>query len=350
MLDLQAKAEEKFRRIGLPNRKMGAYQYLRISKLPELDALAGHLPTSPSEYAMPLSSAMPLYGQLLKGRMHALVDKSGDPITLLNFSRTDDGLFFYVPPGKTISEPVVIKTEATSRIHIVVGKGSSVSFIHKGEGSVANTFIDLACETNAHVKFYNDVRCESGDWRFDKVHATLKRDASLDIYSYTPGGAGVRDDYHVELLETNSEVRLTGLADLAEGNESHTHIFVHHKAPGCRSHQDFKKVVANGARSSFEGKIYVDPIAQQTEAYQLNQNLLLGSQAIANSKPNLEIFADDVKASHGCTVAQLDDGELFYLQTRGLTREQAKEYLQFAFTSSFFNGLPSKFRTYVTEN
>ena len=350
MLDLREKAQEKFEKIGLPTRKTEAYQYVRISKLPDLSDLAEYLPESLSEFAMPLSQAMPLYGQLLKGRMHALLDKSSDPLTLINFSRTDDALFLYIPPGKIVDEEVILETKATSRIHIVVGKGSSVTFIHKGEGSVANTFIDFAVEANAHVKLYSDMQCEGDDWRFEKVHATVKRDATLDIYSYTPGGAGVRDDYHVELLETNAEVKLTGLADLGEGRESHTHVFVHHKAPGCRSHQDFKKAVSDHARASFEGKIYVDPIAQQTEAYQLNQNLLLGPHAMANSKPNLEIFADDVKASHGCTIAQLDEDELFYLQSRGLSKEAAQNYLQFGFTASFFNALPSNIRAYVTEN
>ncbi|MGH2638500.1 MAG: SufD family Fe-S cluster assembly protein, partial [Rhabdochlamydiaceae bacterium] len=102
----------------------------------------------------------------------------------------------------------------------------------------------------------------------------------------------------------------------------------------------FKGVLKGQSQSSFEGKIYVHPEAQKTEAYQLNHNLLLSDAAVANAKPNLEIFADDVKASHGATMSEVDDEQLFYLQSRGLTKDSARTLLIQGFIQEFLNQIP----------
>jgi Fe-S cluster assembly protein SufD len=115
---------------------------------------------------------------------------------------------------------------------------------------------------------------------------------------------------------------------------------VEHKAPNTCSLQHFKGVLHDCSQSSFEGKIKVDSEAQGTRAYQLNNNLLISRGAIANSKPNLEIFADDVKASHGATVSQLNEEELFYLYTRGLAPDQAKEILLNAYLQEILREIP----------
>ena len=124
---------------------------------------------------------------------------------------------------------------------------------------------------------------------------------------------------------------------LKDKREAHVNVRVEHLAPHCRSNQLFKGVLTDFSRSSFEGKIYVDQIAQKTEAFQLNSNLLLSDRAHADSKPNLEIFADDVKASHGATVGQLNAEELFYMKTRGITQEEASNLLVFGFAQEILD-------------
>ena len=131
----------------------------------------------------------------------------------------------------------------------------------------------------------------------------------------------------VHLAEENSEAQLYGLARLHGETESHIHATVEHIAPHTRSRQHFKSVLQDRSRVSFEGKIRVLPAAQKTEAYQLNNTLILSDAASANAKPNLEIFADDVKASHGATVGQLDQEQIFYFRSRGLGLEQSKALL-----------------------
>ncbi len=150
----------------------------------------------------------------------------------------------------------------------------------------------------------------------------------------------VRTDYHVILAGENAEALLNGVWMLADKREAHIHIFIDHQAPQCRSYQLFKGVLNDFSRSSFEGKIMVRQAAQKTEAFQLNNNLLLNDHAHADSKPNLEIFADDVKASHGATVGQLDIEQLFYMKTRGFPEEEAKNLLIYGFAEQVIQMIP----------
>lgn len=131
----------------------------------------------------------------------------------------------------------------------------------------------------------------------------------------------------VRLLGEGGEASLNGVWALKGHNQHHVHVLMEHHETYCTSMQKFKGVVQEQARSSFEGKIYVERKAQKTEAYQMNNNLILGKEASANCKPNLEIFADDVKASHGATIGQMDEEHLFYCKARGIPPHQAHALL-----------------------
>jgi Fe-S cluster assembly protein SufD len=168
----------------------------------------------------------------------------------------------------------------------------------------------------------------------------LKKESKLHSYFATFGSPGFRRDYSVALLGERSEAHLKGLTALGGKAESHIHVHMDHIAPLCQSRQFFKNVLIEKGRSSFTGKIYVRRPAQKTEAYQLNKNLLLSDLATANTKPNLEIFADDVKASHGATVAQLDEDQLFYLRTRGIPCSEAKGLLTMGFCQEILEDIP----------
>lgn len=157
------------------------------------------------------------------------------------------------------------------------------------------------------------------------------------------GGRVSRINAYVYLKEKESKTQLKGLLNLSGKASSHCHLTVEHQAPDTSSLQHFKGILNDFSRSSFEGKIKVNSEAQRTRAYQLNNNLLLGSGAIANSKPNLEIFADDVKASHGATVSQLSEDQLFYLETRGLSPIEAKERLLNAYAQEIIQEIPYRF-------
>jgi Fe-S cluster assembly protein SufD len=170
--------------------------------------------------------------------------------------------------------------------------------------------------------------------------ATLKSGSNLKHLALTTTGLLTRNRLRVSLLGEQAEALLQGLWNLLESHQCQTHVHVEHAAPSCRSLQKFKGVLKEQSQSSFEGKIYVHPIAQKTEAYQLNHNLILSDAAIANAKPNLEIFADDVKASHGATMSEVDDEQLFYLQSRGISKESARSLLIRGFIQEIIDQIP----------
>ena len=114
---------------------------------------------------------------------------------------------------------------------------------------------------------------------------------------------------------------------------------MHHIEPNCESHQDYKGIFGDKATGVFNGKVIVDKIAQKTNAFQANNNILLSDKAAINTKPQLEIFADDVKCSHGCTIGQLDDSAMFYMQSRGIPEKEAKALLMFAFSNNVLNSV-----------
>jgi Fe-S cluster assembly protein SufD len=163
------------------------------------------------------------------------------------------------------------------------------------------------------------------------LRANLKKNSRFTAYGFTSGSVLSRQDYKIALLGEGAEAQLGAIAMLEEKAQTHANVLVEHAAPSCQSMQKFKSVLYDKSRSSFQGKILVRQIAQQTNAYQRNNNLILSPLAHAYAKPNLEIFADDVKASHGATFGQVDKEQLLYLKTRGLTTAQAKKLLVFGF-------------------
>ena len=170
----------------------------------------------------------------------------------------------------------------------------------------------------------------------------MKRDSQFTSHLVTNGSETVRYDYAVQLKGENGVAHLNGLWMLNGSSEAHVHVLMEHASPYCESLQHFKGALDGSSRSSFEGKILVRQEAQKTNSFQMNNNLLLSPGAQANSKPNLEIFADDVKASHGSTVGQLDDEELFYLRTRGYTKSEAEGILTQGFLRDIIEKIDQK--------
>jgi Fe-S cluster assembly protein SufD len=168
----------------------------------------------------------------------------------------------------------------------------------------------------------------------------LKRSSRFEAWNVLSGGQLSRFSSRISLNGENGEALLQGIWMLNENHQAHTHVVMDHHAPHCHSLQKFKGVMADISQASFEGKILVRQPAQKTEAYQLNNNLILGDHAIAYSKPNLEIFADDVKASHGATVTQIDEEQLFYLNSRGIGSSDAKKLLVQGFCREIIDQIP----------
>ncbi len=295
---------------------------------------------------LPLNEATRTYGALLTNQWAKSLKEETDPFAVLNSILHRDGVFMYIPPKTIVESPIQIlhvidakdaKMALMPRLHLFVGAQSQTECLFSqgllsGKGYWVNQSVDVFLEDDSHAKIYqNSCGAQSDVWHFEALRAGLKRNSTLKTVNVTEGSATLRSDYRVQLNGENGEALLNGVWMLSEKREAHTHVLVDHQAPFCRSMQLFKGVLNDFGRSSFEGKILVRQAAQKTDAFQLNNNLLLSERAMAYSKPNLEIFADDVKASHGSTVGQIDAEQLFYLKTRGLSEGEAKNILVYGY-------------------
>lgn len=362
-------AWNRFLDLGLPTKEWEVFRYVRLNdlyahtyKMPNREkfsfsAREGTLVFVNGSYreelscppkgvvALPLSKAMQTYGHFLNHRLTAQLKEEKDPFAALNYALSVDGLFLYLPP-KSVSRLEIIHyitkhnhpIVTAPRIHLFAGKSAEARcfVVHHAEHWV-NSVIDIALDERASLTLTTILNENETSWHFDALRATLKRESRFTGYAVANGGASSRQDYVVQLLEEEAEASLNGICQLGDRRHHHINVLMEHRAPSCRSLQHFKNVLAGVSRSSFEGKIYVHQVAQKTEAYQKNPNLILNKRASANSKPNLEIFADDVKASHGSTVGQLDLEHLFYFKTRGISHNKAKELLVEGFCQEILN-------------
>lgn len=372
---------DRFLQIGLAEKKIPGYQYFPFSQfyqesyelgqcdeipdgqiaslvLPEcrhsyIVFVNGHyapalsdLSALPSEIViLTIAQALNSYGNFLQGRLVKDLDEETDPFALINIILSETGLFFYVPPHVQVDVPVQClyflssdrPTFINPRIRFILGRGAKLQWFYehtclKDFEYFSNGSIDIVLEEGASFEQVGLLSSCPPGWCFETTRVTQKRDSQFKSTTCTTGTKSVRQDFKISLVGENASCDLKGAALLSDNLQSHVNILMDHQAPHCRSNQHFKNILADASRSSFEGKIYVHPKAQKTEAYQLNNNLLLSETAIANSKPNLEIFADDVKASHGSTVTQMNPEHLHYLKTRGVAAETAKKLLLNSFS------------------
>lgn len=337
--------------LGLPTKKWDAFRYSSLVQLNQGSfklAQANDIKISGAAgiIALPLNSAMRSHGALLlKGFQKALREEK-NPYVLLNTAFADSGLFLYIPPGKTVKMEWTLPSLEegalhTPKVEIFLGKGAhlAVNYTQKGKGHYFyNQHLQLSLDEGATASINEHLEHSSDGFAMHTIRARLKKDAFFKMLTFSKGARIERHDIQVSLEGERSEVDLKGLSLPAFKDEVHHYIDVRHAAPNCRSNQHYKTALMGSARTSFEGKIFVEKEAQQTEAYQLNNNLLLSPKAQAMSKPNLEILADDVKASHGATFARPKEEELFYLQSRGLSKKEAEWHLARGFCTELVCG------------
>ncbi len=325
---------EEIKELLLPESSHSYFVFVDGVFAPEYSAIEG-LPKQ--VVVLPLSTALAgSYSAYLKHRMQMLVQEESDPLALLNGALYKEGLFLYVPPKVRVEVPIQCiflqtgkEVVCMPRVHFFVGAQGEVKVVSSVQGDAAfyNGFLDVSLEERAicHHTAHFPIDTRGGSFSF--LRATLKKGSFFKSHLVTFGGYLQRYDYKVVLLGERAEAELVGLSPLNGSNQAHVNVHVEHRAESCRSYQLFKNVLLSKSRSSFTGKIYVQRVAQKTEAYQLNKNLVLSDLAMVFSKPNLEIFADDVKASHGSTISQLEEDQLLYLRARGISLNTARALL-----------------------
>ena len=267
--------------------------------------------------------------------------------TALNTAFLRDGAVVEVASGVVVDTPIhllfVTRSSAEPvlsqpRVLVVAGANSQVCVVesHAGDGETPylnNTVTEISVDDHAVVDHYTLVREAEAAFRVGSLHATLGRASNFSSHTITLGGALVRNEASVVLAGEGGECTLNGLY-LANGRQLvDNQTTIDHAQPHCDSHELYKGILNGRSRAVFNGKIIVRLDAQKTDAKQSNKTLLLSEDAQITTKPQLQIFADDVKCTHGATVGQLDQDALFYLRSRGLARDQARQLLTHAFAA-----------------
>jgi len=276
------------------------------------------------------------------------------PFVALNTAFLDDGLFVWLPPQTVLAAPLHLVCLSTGqagatavshpRVLLLAGERSEVQVVERYEAGAdrpyfTNAVTEIVAEPGAVVDHYRVQQEAAGAFHLGSLYVRAGHASTFSSHSFSFGGQLVRNDVVATLDGEGVACTLNGLY-LAGGDALvDTHTTIDHARPHCASREVYKGILWGRARAVFNGKILVRPDAQKTDAKQTNKTLLLSDEAQINTKPELEIFADDVKCTHGAAVGQLDEDALFYLRARGLTPEVAHAMLVRAFAGEVIHGV-----------
>ena len=295
-----------------------------------------------------LSSALskPKYKALIEAYFNKVAVK--DSITSLNTAFAKEGAYIHIPKHKEVEKPIEIINFSTGneaavllqpRNLIVVGENSHVQIIERHQSLshnevLTNSVTEIFAEKRAFIDYYkiqNDAHTAS---LIDSTYISQEQESHCRVHTFSFGGKLTRNNLNFYQKGERCDSTLNGIT-IIEGKQHVDHnTLVHHAAPNCESHQDYKGIFGESSTGVFNGKIYVEKDAQKLDAFQQNNNILIDDKASINSKPQLEIFADDVRCSHGCTIGQLDEDAMFYLQSRGIGKKEARALLMYAFANN----------------
>jgi len=276
-----------------------------------------------------------------------------DPFADLNTARFRDGALVVIPKGVQMEAPLHVLFVSTQdgdrptcslpRLFLVLERGASATLVeeYQGRGRYLTCAVtEVIVRAGASLSHERIQRESTGAFHFSSLAAKVERDAQYACRTIAFGARLSRSTPRVTLAEPGASLTLDGLALLGETQVADTHSFIDHIVPDCTSRQAHKTIADGASLAVFNGIIYVRRDAQHTDAQQQCRGLLLSAQARVDAKPQLEIYADDVKCAHGAAIGQLDPEAMFYLQSRGLRPALARNLLTYAFASDLLAGIP----------
>ena len=287
------------------------------------------------------------YKKIMKKYFNKVVPQD-ESLASLNTSYTQEGAYVYIPKNIHPEDPIQIMHFTTGndkplwlqpRNLIVVEDNASVEIIERHQSlklnqGVTNSLTEIYANKNSFIDYYKIQNDNESASLIDNTFIDQKRDSNVRVHTFSFGGKLTRNNLNFYHKGENIQSTLKGVTIL-EGNQHVDHnTLVSHAQPNCESHQDYKGIFSESSIGVFNGKILVDKIAQKTNAFQQNNNILIDNKSKVNTKPQLEIFADDVKCSHGCTVGQLNKEALFYLKSRGIPEKEAIALLTYGFANN----------------
>lgn len=382
--DIRTKAIKTFEQKGFPSKKDEAWKYTSLNKIlkknysvfpkndnaieyhqvkkyfiDEIDSYkivfidgkySSHLSkTTHDDIDVCLMSAAltkPKYRLAIENYFNKATSK--DSFDSLNTAFSREGAFIHIPKNKVVEKPIQIINFSTGkedvvlvqpRNLIIVGENSHVQLFERHQSLtnnpvLTNVVTEVFASKRAIVDFYKVQNDNQEASLIDSTFVKQKHQSIVSVHTFSFGGKLTRNNLNFFQQGEYIDSTLKGITIIGDKQHVDHNTLVHHIEPNCESHQDYKGIFGDSSIGVFNGKVIVEKEAQKTNAFQSNNNLLLSDKATINTKPQLEIFADDVKCSHGCTIGQLNENAMFYLRSRGIPEKEAKALLMFAFANN----------------
>ncbi|MFT4673859.1 MAG: Fe-S cluster assembly protein SufD [Patiriisocius sp.] len=273
---------------------------------------------------------------------------NSDGLTSLNTAFAKEGAYIRIGKHKEAQKPIEIinfatGTEAATMLQprnlIIVEENAHVQIIERHQSLnknevLTNSVTEIFLEKRANVDYYKIQNDTQNASLIDSTFINQERESICSVHTFSFGGKMTRNNLSFKQVGERCDSILNGVTIIEDKQHVDHNTLVHHIAENCESHQDYKGIFDDSATGVFNGKVYVEKEAQKLDAFQKNNNILISNKATINAKPQLEIFADDVKCSHGCTIGQLDEDALFYLRSRGIAKKEARALLMYAFANT----------------
>lgn len=301
----------------------------------------------------PLSVAENTHKNTVQKYWGKALPENPDSLVSLNSALASDGVFIHLPKNTVAERPIQIVYFTTNvssdlflqtRNLIVVEENAQVQITERHQNVsqkevFTNTVTEIFAHDNSLIDYYKIQNDERNCSLIDNTWVKQGKNCTCTVDTFSFGGKFIRNNLNFLLEGQHSESNMRGITLIGENQLVDHHTLVDHAVPNCQSNEMYKGIFDDNAKGVFNGKVMVRPDAQKTNAFQSNNNILLTDSASIDTKPQLEIYADDVACSHGCTVGQLDDDALFYLRSRGIPFKEAQAMLMYAFANDVLSNI-----------
>jgi Fe-S cluster assembly protein SufD len=301
-----------------------------------------------------MSSALnkPKYKMIIDAYFNKIASKN-ESLTSLNTAFANEGAYINIPKSKVVDKPIEIMYFSTGseaallvqpRNLVIVGENSHVQIIERHQSLnenpvLTNSVTEIFAQKRAIVDYYKIQNDNLEANLIDNTYVSQQKETNVSVNTFSFGGNLTRNNLNFYHFGERIVSNLNGITIIGDKQHVDHYTLVQHSTPNCESHQDYKGIYSDRSTGVFNGKIFVEREAQKTNAFQKSNNILLSDKATINAKPQLEIFADDVKCSHGCTIGQLDETAMFYMQQRGIPKKEAKALLMYAFSNAVIESI-----------
>ena len=382
--DIRSEAIKNFESIGFPNKKLENWKYTSLKNLlkndfivlPEINNIlefkdikkyliddidsykiifvdgkySSHLSDTTHEgmdiCILSAALSQSKYELLVENYFNKIANDDG--ITSLNTAFSSEGAFIHIPKNKFVDKPIQIIHFSTGnesslmfqpRNLIIVDENSQVQIIERHQSLsknkvFTNSVTEIYADKKSIIDYYKIQNDNLQASLIDNTYVDQQRNSSFTMHTFSFGNELVRNNLNISQNDQFIETTIKGVTIIGDKQHVDHNTLINHNKPNCNSHQDYKGIYDDKSTGVFNGQVMVKKVAQKTNAFQSNNNVLLSDQATINAKPQLEIYADDVKCSHGCTVGQLDKNALFYLKSRGIPEKEATALLMYGFANN----------------